>query len=274
MSAQAVGEQTCSFFHSLLHRTFILHSHFSPFFSRFFFVSMPSSLSVATPVRVEEPTPVIADIGNDADNDMGDDADDDADDMSASHMSQPRHVSYPSSAITCASSQSLKTQLSQPSGLPIDSIARLTHDELRHNAEFIKYVDLVDHLQELLAIRNTKTKCAFISFSGGFFSDFFVCFSPQRPWSPTSLVPRSRPCAQATRLRRSCLTSNHCRPCLATATRRCPSLTLVRLSALRPFHPLFFGPSRTARTTPMPASPAGTSPDPPCGARSGTKTGA
>ncbi|KAH9159180.1 hypothetical protein EDB89DRAFT_2084468 [Lactarius sanguifluus] len=33
--------------------------------------------------------------------------------------------------------------LSQPLGLPIQTIARLTHNELTHNPEFMKYVDML-----------------------------------------------------------------------------------------------------------------------------------
>jgi hypothetical protein len=55
----------------------------------------------------------------------------------------------PPSAITSASSRYPETpssQLSQPSGLPVEIIAGLTHDELRCNAEFMKYVALVGSL--------------------------------------------------------------------------------------------------------------------------------
>ena len=38
------------------------------------------------------------------------------------------------------------SQVSPPSGLPISTIAHLTHDELMHNAVFVKYVSLVDAL--------------------------------------------------------------------------------------------------------------------------------
>ncbi|KAH9170975.1 hypothetical protein EDB89DRAFT_2071275 [Lactarius sanguifluus] len=62
----------------------------------------------------------------------------------------------PSGAFSAtASTRSLATpsQISQPSGLPITTIARLTHDELTHNPEFMKYVEMVSHLQELLSLR-------------------------------------------------------------------------------------------------------------------------
>lgn len=35
----------------------------------------------------------------------------------------------------------------------MDTIAGLTHDELRLNSEFVKYVSLVSSLQELLSLR-------------------------------------------------------------------------------------------------------------------------
>jgi hypothetical protein len=85
---------------------------------------------------------------------------DDDDDVSAFNVSRGRkNSSYPSSVITSASSRPFTTPasslLSLPSGLPIETIARLTHDELRHNAEFMKYVGMVDSLQELLSFRQT-----------------------------------------------------------------------------------------------------------------------
>jgi hypothetical protein len=36
--------------------------------------------------------------------------------------------------------------LSSPSGLPISTISWLTHNELLHNAEFVKYNSLIDTL--------------------------------------------------------------------------------------------------------------------------------
>lgn len=63
----------------------------------------------------------------------------------------------PPSAVTSDSSGTLalssSSKISKPSGLPIDTIARLTHDELQHNPEFMKHVNLVASLQELLRLR-------------------------------------------------------------------------------------------------------------------------
>ncbi|KAH9172292.1 hypothetical protein EDB89DRAFT_2069957 [Lactarius sanguifluus] len=44
-----------------------------------------------------------------------------------------------------------------PSGVSIETVARLTHDELLHNAEFMKQVRLVAALQELLEFRSKTT---------------------------------------------------------------------------------------------------------------------
>jgi hypothetical protein len=88
------------------------------------------------------------DDNNDDDNNDDDNNDDDNDDdnehVSGSLLSLGKCA--PPSAITSASSRYPETpssQLSQPSGLPVEIIAGLTHDELRRNAEFMKYVALV-----------------------------------------------------------------------------------------------------------------------------------
>ncbi|KAH8985902.1 hypothetical protein EDB92DRAFT_1949590 [Lactarius akahatsu] len=47
-----------------------------------------------------------------------------------------------------------------PLGLPIKVITRLTHDELTQNAEFMKYVDMVSHLQELLNLQQNPSTMA------------------------------------------------------------------------------------------------------------------
>ncbi|KAH9159214.1 hypothetical protein EDB89DRAFT_2084379 [Lactarius sanguifluus] len=44
-----------------------------------------------------------------------------------------------------------------PSGVSVETVARLTHDELLHNAEFMKQVRLVTALQELLEFRSKTT---------------------------------------------------------------------------------------------------------------------
>jgi hypothetical protein len=88
----------------------------------------------------------------------GDDDDDDDDDDDY-HMSGSLGNPAPRSAITSASSRYPETpssQISHPSGLPFDTIASLTHDELRRNAEFMRYVALVGSLQELLSLRDKK----------------------------------------------------------------------------------------------------------------------
>ncbi|KAH9037137.1 hypothetical protein EDB85DRAFT_2142721 [Lactarius pseudohatsudake] len=74
---------------------------------------------------------------------------------------EPFRSCAPSTAFSAtASTRSLgmpSSLLSQPLGLPIQSIARLIHDELTHNPEFVKYVDMVSHLQELLNLRRNPS---------------------------------------------------------------------------------------------------------------------
>jgi len=63
------------------------------------------------------------------------------------------------------------SNLSSPSGVPLSTIASLTHDELRQNAEFMKYVNMVTMLQELLKFRQGSTlSCKFFFF----FSTLFL----------------------------------------------------------------------------------------------------
>jgi hypothetical protein len=78
----------------------------------------------------------------------GDPDDDDTDDVDASLAITARRPSRPQSPNASASSWSLATPsvISRPSGLPVDAIAHLTHDELLVNATFMKYVNTVDVL--------------------------------------------------------------------------------------------------------------------------------
>jgi hypothetical protein len=86
---------------------------------------------------------------------------DEDDDWYMDEHASPSHVSgntpsfvsghsAPHGIFKSPSSRSLSTPatslVSQPSGLPQHVIAGLTHDELRLNAEFTKYVNLVDIL--------------------------------------------------------------------------------------------------------------------------------
>ncbi|KAN0128815.1 hypothetical protein V8E53_013402 [Lactarius tabidus] len=73
---------------------------------------------------------------------------------------------HPPSVITLVSSQTLalsSSKISKPSGLPIDTIAHLTHDELWHNPEFMKYVSLINSLQELLNLWEKSAMHTFVS---------------------------------------------------------------------------------------------------------------
>jgi hypothetical protein len=102
--------------------------------------------------------PMATSLSTDPPEDHGMDwADDNNNYVSGSLLSLGKRA--PPSAITSASSRYPETpssQLSQPSGLPVEIIAGLTHDELRRNAEFMKYVALVGSLQELLSLQEKK----------------------------------------------------------------------------------------------------------------------
>src|SRR6266404_6607796 len=57
------------------------------------------------------------------------------------------------------------SNLSSPSGVPLSTIASLTHDELRQNAEFMKYVNMVTMLQKLLKFwQGSMLSCKFFFF--------------------------------------------------------------------------------------------------------------
>jgi hypothetical protein len=156
----------------------------------------------------------------------------------------------PPSAITSASSRYPETpssQLSQPSGLPVEIIAGLTHDELRRNAEFMKYVALVGSLQELLSLREKKPPSP-SPFPHNCESSAPCPFSfplTRLFFQPHLLRARLHPCAQASQLHKFRLL----RGC------RHPFLTLGQSSALLSIHRRSSGPFRTTRTTPMLASP-------------------
>jgi hypothetical protein len=82
------------------------------------------------------------------------DGDDDDDDDYASKLIGTGTGT--TSASSCA--PATPSVLSQPSGLPITAIAGLTHDELRRNEEFMKYVRIVD------ALLATSKRTFFFSF--------------------------------------------------------------------------------------------------------------
>jgi hypothetical protein len=134
--------------------------------------------------------------------DLDDLDDDDLD--SVSHLSWGKNASH-LSAVGSASTQSLATpsQLSQPSGLPIDSIARLTHNELCYNLEFMRNVNIIVSLQELLSLRQKSltSKCELsIPIPSFFLSKLFFkaathsdCLSSLRPSESASQVINSFP---------------------------------------------------------------------------------
>ena len=73
------------------------------------------------------------------------------------HHHSPFHVLK--NAVSAMSLVPPSSLVSSPSGLAVDTIAQLMHDELCHNAEFMKYVQMVDALQELLGLREKSSTC-------------------------------------------------------------------------------------------------------------------
>ena len=72
-------------------------------------------------------------------------------------------------------------QITLPLRLSVDTIAHLTHDELRHNLEFLKYVKMVDSLQELLRLRSSAPTGESLPFFVFFFLFFFLKWSLHLP---------------------------------------------------------------------------------------------
>jgi hypothetical protein len=117
-------------------------------------------------------------------------------DLSAPQVSHGKHPSQPASSLSCASPAS---NISHPSGLPVTKIACLSHDKLLLNPEFVKYVNLVDSLQELLNLREKKAPRALVCESPKCFPWFLaltIFFQPQH------CTPRACPYALASQLLR------------------------------------------------------------------------
>ena len=70
---------------------------------------------------------------------------------------------HPLPCVTTSLTSSLPSSslISSPSGLAIDTIAQLTHDELYLNPEFMEYIHMVDTLQELLGLWEKMSMGAF-----------------------------------------------------------------------------------------------------------------
>ena len=79
----------------------------------------------------------------------------DLDDLTEDVHKGASNMSHLNPATSLLSSSSA---ISHPSGLPIVKISRLTHDELRHNPEFMRYVHMVIALQELLDLQDKTLK--------------------------------------------------------------------------------------------------------------------
>lgn len=144
--------------------------------------------------------------------------------------------------------------------LSLDAVTKLSHDELRHNPEFMKYVNLVDAL--LLTVRSNTS-----SPSG---KHFFFSLSH----SSYSLIDKPQP-----------LSHPYLRPCLRRqATQHRKSGKLVQVACHNTFSILdpwpvppstlsrFSGLSRTARTMLRWACLLATGPAPPCTVLSITTT--
>jgi hypothetical protein len=69
------------------------------------------------------------------------------------------------------------SSISSPSGLAVNTIAQLTHDELCHNAEFMKYVCMVDALQELLSLQEKASNGEFCLRLSFFCHSYLLFFS-------------------------------------------------------------------------------------------------
>jgi len=114
------------------------------------------------------------------------DFDEDDDDVSVSLLSRERNIS----ATASASTRSLATpsQHSRPSGVLINTIARLTHDELTHNPEFMRNVNMVVSLQELLSLRQKSPMSnGELSPLPSFYLTFFS--APTAPLRPSEVAP-------------------------------------------------------------------------------------
>jgi hypothetical protein len=125
-------------------------------------------------------------------------------DLSASQVSHGKHPSQPASSLSCTSPAS---NLSHPSKLPVNKIMCLTHDKLLLNLEFIKCMNLVDSLQELLNLWEKKAPRAFVSESlKGFlwFLALTIIFQPQY------CTPHAHTCTLASQLLRFQLQPSGC----------------------------------------------------------------
>jgi hypothetical protein len=128
---------------------------------------MWTSLSAGAPVddRCDESALDYNDVDNDdVDNDDMDDDDVDDDDVDDDDVDDNVSLFCPPSVVTSVSGKSLRTaptssELSRPLQLPIGVIACLTHNKLRHNLEFVKYVKMVDSLHALLNFRSSASTC-------------------------------------------------------------------------------------------------------------------
>jgi hypothetical protein len=117
------------------------------------------------------------------------------------NYSLPSPAPHPPSVITSASSQTLavpSVTISQLSSLPISTIASLTHDELWHNPEFMKHVNLVSLLQELLNLQKTMLSnfCCESPPSHCLCSSLMCFFLAAKPLSTSSSLAPSQSASQ------------------------------------------------------------------------------
>jgi hypothetical protein len=101
-----------------------------------------------------------------------------------SDLSAPQvcHGKCPSQPASSLSHRSPASNISHPSRLPVTKIVCLTHDELLLNPEFVKEMNLVDSLQELLNLQEKKVPRVLVCESPKGFPWFLVLtifFQPQ-----------------------------------------------------------------------------------------------
>jgi hypothetical protein len=95
---------------------------------------------------------------------------------------------------------SVSGAISQPSGLPISTIACLTHNELWHNPEFMKHVNLVSLLQELLKLQEKSVPSNFCCESPSIALSSAHCFLSAKPLSTSSSLALSQSASQVSSL--------------------------------------------------------------------------
>ena len=144
-------------------------------------------------------------------------------------------------ALSTSTSDSSRTlafssKLSPPSGLPVDAIAGLTHNELMLNVEFVQYVSLVGSLQNLIDLRSTGQPAKFGEFPPA--PHLIAYFRSLTLFLQLSLSVLRAPCVRASR---------HLKSLIPPPITSC--LFLTRTSVLMTFHLKSSGLGTSARAT-------------------------